>query len=142
MNGAELLVLPLSVAVILVDPTATVLAKPPVTMVAAEVFEECHITDAVISSVEVSEYVPTAVNCCFNPTARFALVGVIAIDCSVAAITVNVCAGLVTPLSDAVMLVVPIATAVANPLDTIVATLGVAEFHVANAVKSTVELSV
>ncbi len=57
-----------------------------------------------------------------------------AIDTNVGAVTVMTDAGDVTPLSVAVMLLVPTATAVASPLVEIVATDVVAEAHVTVAV--------
>jgi hypothetical protein len=58
------------------------------------------------------------------------LAGVTAIDCSVAEVTVNTAAGEVTLLSVAVILVVPVATAVARPPLEMVAFAGVADAQV------------
>ena len=69
-------------------------------------------------------------NCCVSPLAIGGLAGVTAIDCSVAAVTVNTSTGDVTPLRLAVMLLVPTATPVARPPVVIVATEGVADVHV------------
>ena len=69
------------------------------------------------------------------------LAGVTAIDTRVAAVTVRVAAGLVTLPEIAVMLEVPGASALARPEEVIVATVGVAEFHVAKAVRFCVLLS-
>ena len=80
-------------------------------------------------------------NCCAAPLAIVGLAGVTAIDCSVAAVTVNTAAGDVTPLSAAVMLLVPTPTPVASPPAVIVATVVVAEFHVTDAVMFAVLLS-
>ena len=63
------------------------------------------------------------------------LAGVTAIETSVAAVTVRVAAGLVTPPDAAVMLDVPIATPVARPEEVMVTTAGVAEFQVVDAVR-------
>src|SRR5208283_3469778 len=90
---------------------------------------------------ELSEYVPVAVNCCVVPLAIDGLTGVTAIDCSVAAVTVNTSAGDVTPLSAAVMLLVPTPTPVARPPAAIVATVVVAEVQVTDAVRFAVLLS-
>jgi hypothetical protein len=70
------------------------------------------------------------------------LAGVTAIDCSVAVVTVNTSAGEVTLLSEAVMLLVPTATAVAKPPVVIVAFAGVADAHVTEDVRFWVLLSV
>ena len=74
--------------------------------------------------------------------AMVGLVGVTAIDTSVAAVTVSVAAGLVTPFEVAVMAEVPVAIPVARPAVVIVATPGVAEFHTAVPVRFAVVPSV
>ena len=57
--------------------------------------------------------------------------GVTAIDCSDAGVTISVSFGLVTPLSDAVITVVPTVNPLARPPgDDIVATDGVPDAHV------------
>ena len=79
---------------------------------------------------------PVAVNCCVSPLAIDGLAGVTAIDTSVTAgVTVNVAGGLVTPPYAAVMLVEPTVKLVASPVLLIVATVGVAELHVAELVR-------
>ncbi len=69
------------------------------------------------------------------------LAGVTAMEVSVAAVTVSTAAGEVTPLSDAVMLLMPTPTPVASPVLVIVATEVVAEFQVTLDVTSCVLLS-
>ena len=76
-------------------------------------------------------------NCCVSPLATEGAAGVMAIDCNVGAVTVSTSAGLVTPLREAVMFVVPAATAVAKPPEAMVAVPGVPEFHVTEEVIST-----
>ncbi len=51
------------VAVIVVSPAATVVAKPLLSIVATDELEEVHVTCVVISWVVPSEYMPKAVNC-------------------------------------------------------------------------------
>ena len=51
------------VALIVLVPTPTPVAKPPVVMVAVEVVAEAHVTDAVRFWVLLSLKVPVAVNC-------------------------------------------------------------------------------
>ena len=85
---------------------------------------------------------PVAVNCCVSPWAIEGLAGVTAIDTSVAAVTVSVAAGLVMPPEAAVMFVEPTARVVANPELLIVATVVVAELHVAVLVRFAVLESV
>jgi hypothetical protein len=80
------------VAVIFVVPTPTPVARPvEALIVALLVSDDAHTDDAVMSSVEESEYVPMAVNCCVSPSAIDGLVGVTAIDTSVGAVTNVVC---------------------------------------------------
>jgi hypothetical protein len=81
------------------------------------------------------------VNCCVFPTTIEAVAGVTAMLTTVGAVTVNVAGADVLPAAVAVMFVLPVATAVANPLPEIVATLVVAEAHVAELVRSFVLLS-
>ena len=76
-------------AVIVVDPAATA-AADPLLMVATPVLDELHVTEAVKSCVVLSENVPVAVNCCVVPLATEGLVGVTAMDTSVAGVTVIV----------------------------------------------------
>ena len=77
----------------------------------------------------LSVYVPVAVNCFVAPFAIDGFAGVTAIDCSAAAVTVSTVEP-VTPPSVALMVLVPIATAVAKPAALIVATVGVADAYV------------
>lgn len=51
------------VAVIVVVPVATDLAKPEVLIVTALVLDEFQITEVVKSCVKLSEYIPVAINC-------------------------------------------------------------------------------
>ncbi len=55
---------PSRVALIEVVPTATVVANPPVVIVAIFVRDEAQVTVLVITLVVPSEYAPVAVNCC------------------------------------------------------------------------------
>src|SRR5256885_6408128 len=70
------------VAVICVVPAATPVASPPeAVMVAVAVVPDAHVTVVVMSAVELSLYVPVAVNCCVAPTFKFAgVAGVTAIE--------------------------------------------------------------
>ena len=65
-------------------PVARAVARPcdpaALEMVATEVFAEAQVTWVVRSCVELSEYVPVAVNCWVSPTGTFGLAGVTAID--------------------------------------------------------------
>ncbi len=141
-------VTPLSVALIVEGPIATPVAKPcdPAVfeIVATEGVAEAHVTWLVRFCVELSEYVPLAVNCSVSPLGTLGFTGETAIDCKTAALTVST-VELVTPLSVALIVEVPIITPVAKPCDPdafeIVATEGVAEAHVTWLVRFCVESS-
>ncbi len=138
------------VAVIVVDPAAADVARPldPAVLLTAATPEddEFQVTAVVRSCVVPSEYVPVALNCRVVPLTMLELVGVIAIDTSVAGVTVNV----VNPdtLPDVAVIVVdPTAAEVASPLVLepatllMVATPAADEFHAISAVRSCVVLS-
>jgi hypothetical protein len=103
------------VAVTLVVPVFRAVARPlkpaALLIVATLTFAELHTTVVVMFRVELSEYVPVAVNCVVSPLAILGAVGVAAIDCNVAAATVRVVVP-DTPAWLAVMVVVPALTAV------------------------------
>ncbi len=88
---------------------------------------------------------PVAANVSLVPSAILGADGVIAIDTSVAGVTVRVTTGDVMLPRTAVTRVVPAVTPLAAPGEPaallIVATAGVAEFHVTSAVRVCVELS-
>jgi len=132
---------PESVAVIVADPAALVVAIPDADIVAAAVFDELQLAAPVRSFVEPSLYCPVAVNCCVSPLAMEGAAGVTAIDTNDAVVTVKVA----VPTSDpevAVMLLVPCATAVATPVCRMVACAGVPDAQVTDEVRSWVLLSV
>ena len=85
-------------------------------------------------------------NCCVRPSAMLGAGGVIAIDTSVADVTVKGTDGEVIPPTAAVMLLLPALAEVASPLDPvallIVATEVVADVQVTEVVTFWVELSV
>jgi hypothetical protein len=83
-----------------------------------------------------------AVNCCVAPTAIVGVAGVIAIDCSVAvaARTVSVAVALM-PFTEAVTIVKPEPTAVATPVELMVAMEVSAVLHVACELTSPVDPS-
>jgi hypothetical protein len=83
-------------AVILVEPTASELAKPDPLMLTTLGAEEFHVAVLVKFAVVESVYVPVAVNCCVIPLATEGFVGVTAIEASAAALTANTTAELVT----------------------------------------------
>src|SRR5271157_6653783 len=113
------LVTPPKDAVITVVPVASVVARPWVPtaleIVATDAVADAQVTCVVRSAVVPSVYVPVAVNCSVRPLAMLGLGGVRAIDWRVAAVTVSVSPGLVTPPRVAVITVVPVASVVARP---------------------------
>jgi hypothetical protein len=115
-------------------PAATADAKPAALIVATLVVADAHVTVLVKFCVLLSLKVPVAVNCCVSPFARDGFAGVTAIDCSVAAVTVNVVEPEIAP-DVALMVDVPADAPVAKPPAVIVAVAGVAELHVTLAVK-------
>ena len=80
-----------SVAVIVVVPTVKEEASPVAGLILATAgAEEIHVTDDVFTTGVLSELIPEAVNCSVVPLAILGLIGVIAMDESVAAVTSNV----------------------------------------------------
>src|ERR1700735_1146437 len=127
-------------ALMVLVPAATPVANPPVVIVATLVVPELHVTELVKFCVELSEKVPVAVNCCVAALAIEGFAGVTAIDTSVTAVTVSVVEPLIAP-ETALIVLVPAATAVANPPVVMVATPVVAELQVTELVRFCVELS-
>jgi hypothetical protein len=134
----------------LVLPMATPVANPWVPavllMVATAAFDEFHVATLVRSCVEPSEWWPVAVNWSVLPGATLLKGAVTVIDVSTTAVTVKLKTGEeVTPFMLAVMLVLPMATPVANPLLPavllMVATAVFDEFHAAAFVRFCVEPS-
>ena len=117
------------VAVIVEVPIPAPVARPAALIVAIDVVPELHVTVLVRFCVVPSLNVPVAVNCCVPPFAIDGFAGVTAIDCNVAAVTVNT----VEPEIDddvAVIVEVPTPAPVARPVAVIVAIEVVLELHV------------
>jgi hypothetical protein len=131
VNAAAFEVLPLCAAVMLAVPTAFPVATPAALIVATVVLDDAHVAVLVRFCVLPSEKVPVAVNCCVAPAAIEALVGVMAIELSVAVVTVSTTAFEVFPLIAAVMFDVPAPFPVATPAALIVATVVLDDAHVA-----------
>jgi len=129
------------VAEIVVVPTATVVARPPAAMVAVAVLDDAQVTEVVRSCVELSVYVPVAVNCGFSPLATLELAGVTAMETSAGPVTVRMVLPVMLP-EVAEIVVVPAATAVARPPVAIVAVVVLDDAQVAVVVRSCVEPSV
>ena len=141
-------VFPDNVALTVVEPAATDVAKPsPEPMVAIAGSDELHATCAVRSWTVLSVKIPVAVNCVFLPSAMLGLVGVTPIDASVAEFTVRVVLPVI-PENIALTVVGPVepaASDVARPLEPASllteATEGSDVVHVANEVRSRLVLS-
>jgi hypothetical protein len=123
---------------IMVEPVASVLANPIVPaaslMVATPIVLEVQYPDCVRSWVVPSVYVPVAVNCCGMPTGTLAVGGLMAIETSVAAVTVSTVEPEIVP-EVALMVVVPIPVLMTNPVVLIVAVVMVLDAQVAFPVK-------
>src|SRR5215468_9205504 len=109
-------VIPLCMAVMLLEPIAAPVAKPVVLMLTVAVFEEAQVAVLVRFCVLPSLNVPVAVNCTLVPLAIEEAPALTVIDCSVAAVTVTAIVFEVMPLCVAVMLLDPIAAPVASPV--------------------------
>jgi hypothetical protein len=131
--------LPLVAEIVLV-PTFSADARPPLVIVAVAVVPEAHVTLAVRFCVELSLYVPVAVNCCVFPATTDGFTGVTAMDTSVAAVTVSVVLPTMLPLVAEIVLV-PAFSADARPPLVIVPVVDVPEAHVTLPVRFCVELS-
>jgi hypothetical protein len=117
------------VAITVVEPAEAAVTKPVALTVATDVSDELQVTCVVISWLVVSEYVPVAVNCWGVPTSMIGLAGVTAMEDRVAEFTVRVVLAEILP-EVAVMVVVPIETAMARPVLSTVATDGFDELQV------------
>jgi hypothetical protein len=118
-------------------------ASPLGEIVAIGVPDELQVTEAVRSAVELSEYVPIAVNCWVAPTALLEFAGVTAIEVRAGApgaVTVSAVFPETAP-DEAVIVVEPAATAVDMPPDEIVAIDVLDELQVTDDVRFTAELS-
>ena len=108
-----------SVAVIVVVPTAFPVATPVMETLAMVASAEVHPTLAVRSFVEPSEYVPVATNAWVVPFAIDAGSGVSAIEVSLASVTTSGTDAVTVLESVALTVVVPAATPFAFPVASI-----------------------
>jgi hypothetical protein len=91
VKGTDGLVIPFRDAVMLAVPAVTPLAKPKSSIVAIAVESLVHVTSELMSAVVPSEYVPVAVNCWVEPTAKLACeAGVTAMEDNVGVLVVAV----------------------------------------------------
>lgn len=98
---------------------------------------EFHCTVSVMFCVVPSVKVPVAVKDCVLPRGMTGIAGVIAIDTSVAGVTVTIVAPVIEPTL-AVMLLVPVATLLTSPWLFTAAMLGLFELQIAALVRSNV----
>ena len=124
-----------TVAVIVVDPAASVVAKPLLLTVATEVVDELHTTPFTRSCDEPSVKIAVAVNCSLIPMPRVNPSGVTTIAEIVGVVTVIV-VDPVIPLRVAEIVVVPAATAVPIPFTSTVAVAVEDELQVTRVVRS------
>jgi hypothetical protein len=119
VNVVELFIPPI-VAVMVDVPMATPVTTPCVPealeTLATAVSDDLQVTWLVRSCVELSEYMPMAMNCTVPPAATLELAGVTMIISRIAGVTVSTVVP-VTPSSVARIVDVPLATPVATPGD-------------------------
>jgi len=127
-------------ALILLVPTPAAVTNPPAVIVATPMACELQVTRVVRFCVELSVYVPVAVNCSDVPFAIERFGAVTAIETSAAGVTVRFADPLTAP-DTALILLVPTPAAVTNPPAVIVATPAVCELQVTEPVRFCVELS-
>jgi hypothetical protein len=121
---------PLRLAPTVEIPAPIPVASPDALMVTIVDVPEVHVTLPVRFCVLPSLKVPVATNCSVVPVKIEGFVGVTAIDCSVASVTVNVVDPLTAP--DVALIVdVPTPAPVARPPAVIVAAAVFDELHVA-----------
>ena len=126
-----------TVAVIVVEPAATVVAMPELLMVVTDGDEELQVTPVDKSWLLSSLYVAVAVNCRLMPMPRVRSSGVTVMDTMLGAVTVTLVDWEI-PAKVAETFVDPAATAVSNPLASIVAVAVEEELQVTKAVRSEV----
>jgi len=130
------------VAVMVAFPTATPLTVPAVLTVATLGAEDRNVEPAVMFPSEPSLYVPTTVSCTFRVAATVAELGESAMETSVGAVTLTVAdAFWPEAVWVAVMVAVPMPTAVTSPVGVTVATAGAEEMKVEVDVRLAVEES-
>ena len=108
----------------LVEPDEIAVTKPELVTVATETELELQAADELTSPTEPSENVAEAENCCCCPVVMVMLLGFTVMELMVLLLTVMGAVAVTLLLLDlAVMVVLPKATAVANPEVSMVATL-------------------
>lgn len=118
-----------STALMVVLPAATLLTNPALLMLAAAGLDEPHSTEAVTSCELPSLKLAVAVNCLVVLAGMLELAGVTVTELTVAPVTVSAAVPLTEPEA-AVIVAVPVPTAVAIPAELMVATVVAEEDHV------------
>jgi hypothetical protein len=103
------------VAVMVVVPAVTAVARPPLLTVATSVFEELQVTCVVMSWLVPSEYLPKAASCRVFPAGILGLAGITDMEVRIAGVTVRIVFPEMVP-KVAIMVAVPTATPVARPV--------------------------
>ena len=124
------------VAVMVVVPSPTAVAKPETLMVATVVAELAQVAVAMRSWVVLSLKVPVAVNRCMSPMAREIEEGVTVMDTSSTDVTVRTVDPEMLPEVAVMVVVVPSPTEVARPVLLMVATVVAELDQMAVAVRS------
>ncbi len=114
-NATEFELTPPLLAVILVEPLLTLVAKPVLFIVAAAGLLDVQVSAPKVAAVP-SVNVPLAKNCCVFPTRTLVDAGVMVSVANTGAVTVKVELLEVMPFAEAVMVLVPSASAAATPL--------------------------
>jgi hypothetical protein len=117
-------------ALMWLEPVFSTVAKPALSIDATAVLLEFQVSLPKVAIV-LSVNLPVAANCCVNPTITLAEDGVMAMDANTGAVTVKVALLDETPLTEALMMVLPCANDEAIPLELILATLLLLDDHVA-----------
>lgn len=122
VNPVEPVIEPNSAEIVVV-PLVRLVTNPALLIGAIAACEELHATVAVMSCVLLSLKVPVATNCLEAPTGMLEFTGVTAIETKLAPVTVSIALPVTDP-EVALTLAVPAATPVANPEESMLATLG------------------
>jgi hypothetical protein len=117
------------VAVMVAVPEVIAVTNPVLVTLTTFAFELVHVTVVVTSRVVPSDNVASAVICCICPVKRVGFAGAIVMELTIWVLTVRVVVP-VTPPEAAVMVVVPVAAAVARPELLMVATFVLEELQV------------
>lgn len=117
-------------ALMLLEPTLCIVAKPVLSIVATGVLLDAQVREPKVAT-EPSVSIPLALNCCVYPTITVADVGVIESEANTGAVTDNVVLFDVMPFAEAVTVEVPCTKVEAMPLAFSAATVVLLDAQVA-----------